>query len=169
MSEMLEWLKEYLANTPQEEKDKDWANIKAKGFGGPTVQDYLFESELGRKLTSCIDTTAYTTDDLINMWTFATTYFELAKSIDGTEVEYMVDEHDERGQKTGKKVSVMRKAVVESIMTSHNDLQINTSTYAITKDVVDALRKEKKIPRYFGNGFGTAILIPYEKIIIEEE
>jgi hypothetical protein len=37
---MLRKLREYLQNTPHEQKVKDWEAIKSRGYiGGPTVQE----------------------------------------------------------------------------------------------------------------------------------
>jgi hypothetical protein len=38
---MLQKLREYLANTPREQIDKDWAAVKAKGLKGPTAKELI--------------------------------------------------------------------------------------------------------------------------------
>ena len=38
---MLQNLREYLANTPREQIDRDWAEVKAKNLKGPTVRDVV--------------------------------------------------------------------------------------------------------------------------------
>jgi hypothetical protein len=39
---MLRKLREYLQNTPHEQKVKDWEAIKSRGYiGGPTVQEFI--------------------------------------------------------------------------------------------------------------------------------
>lgn len=40
-TEMIIKLREYLKNTSQEQKDKDWAEIKKLGLEGPTVMEIL--------------------------------------------------------------------------------------------------------------------------------
>jgi len=39
---MLKNLRDYLANTSEEQKDRDWAAVKALGLRGPTVEAFLF-------------------------------------------------------------------------------------------------------------------------------
>jgi hypothetical protein len=41
MSEMLTWLKDYIAVTPKEQIEKDWNEIKAMGFDSPLVGHYI--------------------------------------------------------------------------------------------------------------------------------
>lgn len=41
-SEMVEKLKQILANSSQEEFDKDWAAIEQLGFQGPTIEEVVF-------------------------------------------------------------------------------------------------------------------------------
>ncbi len=43
---MLQKLREYLANTPREQIDRDWAAVKAKGLKGPTVQEFIASFKL---------------------------------------------------------------------------------------------------------------------------
>lgn len=38
---MLQKLREYLATTSREQKDRDWANVKAKGLKGPNVKEFM--------------------------------------------------------------------------------------------------------------------------------
>lgn len=38
---MLQKLREYLANTPREQIDRDWAAVKAKGLQGPTAKELI--------------------------------------------------------------------------------------------------------------------------------
>jgi len=38
---MIKALKEYLLNTSQEQKNKDWTEIKALGLKGPTPQELI--------------------------------------------------------------------------------------------------------------------------------
>lgn len=38
---MIKRLREYLENTSQEQKDKDWAEVKKLGLEGPTVMEIL--------------------------------------------------------------------------------------------------------------------------------
>lgn len=38
---MLEKLREYLANTPREQIDRDWAAVKDKRLKGPTAKEFI--------------------------------------------------------------------------------------------------------------------------------
>lgn len=38
---MLQKLREYLANTPREQIERDWAAVKAKGLKGPTAKELI--------------------------------------------------------------------------------------------------------------------------------
>ncbi len=40
-SEMVNWLREYLRDTPAEEVKKDWKEIEELGLRGPNAYDYL--------------------------------------------------------------------------------------------------------------------------------
>ena len=40
-SNMLDWLKDYLNNTPIDEVKKDWQKVKDMGLRGPNVYEYL--------------------------------------------------------------------------------------------------------------------------------
>lgn len=42
-SNMVNWMKEYIENTPLEEQKRDWAKIEEMGFEGPNVYQYLSE------------------------------------------------------------------------------------------------------------------------------
>lgn len=38
---MLQKLREYLTNTPREQIDRDWAEVKALGLKGPTAKEFI--------------------------------------------------------------------------------------------------------------------------------
>lgn len=40
-SEMLNWLREYLQNTPQQQLQKDWNEIEGLNFEGPKAYEYI--------------------------------------------------------------------------------------------------------------------------------
>ena len=40
-SEMLNWLKDYLKNTPTDQIKKEWKSIEDLGFKGPIAFEYL--------------------------------------------------------------------------------------------------------------------------------
>lgn len=58
---MLQKLREYLANTPREQIQRDWEEVKAKGLKGPTVKEFVasFRQPLAYQQT---DTEAFKTE-----------------------------------------------------------------------------------------------------------
>lgn len=50
---MLDKLRKYLAETPSDQKEKDWAEVKALGFKGPFVKDFIKRFNIMSTKTEC--------------------------------------------------------------------------------------------------------------------
>lgn len=68
---MLQKLREYLANTPREQIDRDWAEVKALGLKGPTAKEFIasFRQPRGYQQT---DFEAFQTESAEQHLTFET-------------------------------------------------------------------------------------------------
>lgn len=58
---MLQKLREYLANTPREQIDRDWAEVKALGLKGPTAKEFIASFRQPRPYQAT-DTEAFQTE-----------------------------------------------------------------------------------------------------------
>lgn len=66
---MLQKLREYLANTPREQIDRDWAEVKALGLKGPTAKEFISSFRQPRAYQAT-DTEAFLTETAQQHLTF---------------------------------------------------------------------------------------------------
>jgi len=52
---IIDELKNYLKNTPKEQQQKDWDDIKAYGEFGPTVDEFLYKNPIAPPYNSTVD------------------------------------------------------------------------------------------------------------------
>lgn len=131
-----------------------------------------YRSEAEHILQNCKNNTLYTESELFEMYMFARVVIEKVINLNGTLHKTMVPFLKEGKLSYEEKECVVK---IKELKIGHNDFHIffedDYVSKRILKDIFDDWKsdkdedgntKSKTISRYYGNGYSTALIIPYE-------